>query len=238
MFMYDETFNQKVCMPRISKSDTPSQSILRLPRHTLLSFVRVAFVTIFVWGLVAGLLVLSVHHYGLAAEAEEADVIVVLGAGLRRDGSAGFALTRRTNHAADLYQQGYADNIICTGGLGDGRTRTEAEACRDILLRRGVDPAAIFLEGRSRSTEENAYFSRQIIEANGWDEVLVVSDSYHLLRASWLFEEQGYAVHLGAVGPEQIRSRSSYAYSVLREVAALHWHAVKGMLGITITHIP
>ncbi|HEX2908850.1 MAG TPA: hypothetical protein VHO69_18405, partial [Phototrophicaceae bacterium] len=54
------------------------------------------------WLLVALILGLIVHFYGLVDRTQSADVIIVLGAG------SGPALTRRSIHAAKLWQQGLA----------------------------------------------------------------------------------------------------------------------------------
>lgn len=181
-------------------------------------------------------LVIAIHVYGQVDEAQNADVIVVLGAGLRYDGTAGPALVRRSIHAADLYHAGYAPAIICTGGTGDwGRPESEAGACRDVLIDYGVPEDAIYMEQTSRSTEENALNVRPILEQNGWNTVLLVSDKYHMLRAQWIFNSVGISI---IPSPTVNPSIPTYLISVAREVAALHWQAAKTLLGIPLTNLP
>lgn len=182
-------------------------------------------------------LVSTIHHRGTVDEAQDADVIVVLGAGLSRSGRPGYALTRRASQAAELWHAGYADTIICTGGLAENRERTEADACREVLSWRGVPASAVVLEGRSRSTEENALFTAEIMIANGWETAIVVSDSYHMLRSDYLFTSEGVEVFMSPVPAEQIRGRPSYHYSVIREVAAFHWQIFKDIFNIPVTNI-
>lgn len=194
---------------------------------------------ILAWVVGVMLLLAIIHRTGQIDEAQSADVIVVLGAGVTSEGRPGWALTRRSSHAAQLWAEGYAPNIICTGGQAPRTPRSEAAACSAVLQWRGVPESAIVLEDRSRSTEENALNTRVILEANGWDDVLLVSDSYHVFRADFIFGSVGTDVARSPVPAEQIRGGfSNYANSMVREIAALHWQVLKEVLNLPITHVP
>lgn len=197
---------------------------------------RVLLVTIGVWLGVCLLLSAAIVLRAQPRPAENADAIIVLGAGVRRDGSAGPSLTRRAQEGARLYVAGYAPVVICTGGVPYRAPRPEAEACADVLRASGVPDAAILLETRSRSTEENAAYSRQIFDANGWQTALVVSDGYHLLRAGWIFQQQGIdALTL----PTSQRARmQDIAFNIPRELVALHWQVFKTILNLPYTYVP
>lgn len=190
------------------------------------------------WLLIVFALIGVIHYTGTVDESESADVIIVLGAGLSRSGRPGWALTRRSSHGAELWHQGFASNIICTGGYGENQTRSEADACREVLNRRGVPSSVIVLEERSRSTEENAMYSKEIMQDNGWQTALIVSDSYHVFRARYIFSHESIDVSLSPVSAELIEGRPTYIYSMLREIVALHWQVLKYMFNIDITHIP
>ena len=179
----------------------------------------------------------AAHFYGTIDTAEEADVIVVLGAGLLRDGRPGRALTRRSLQAAELWRAGLARYIICTGGRAESFPRSEASACREILRASQVPASAIILEEQSRSTEENASYSRRILDDMGIADVILVSDSYHMLRASWLFQLQGMPTYRSPVPAQRIRSPLSYAYSLIREFVAFNWQLVKETFQIPVTHL-
>ncbi len=183
-----------------------------------------------------------IHHVGTQNQPQASDVIVVLGAGLNRSGAPGPALTRRTHHAADLWEQGLAPNVICTGGQAYPAPRTEAAACREILLNRGVPAENIFMEENSRSTEENALGTLAILQTQGWQSALIVSDSYHVFRAGMIFDtyyaDTSVQLALGPVPSSQIRTGEFYIYSLAREVVALHWWALKQLLNISATYVP
>lgn len=188
------------------------------------------------WLVGVAVLAIAIHSFGHNQRPQSADVIIVLGAGLRRDGRPGPALTRRTLLAAQLYREGYAPVLLCTGAQADGYPRSEASACRDVLLAQGIPPQTITLEETSRSTEENALYARQIMDERGWARALIVSDSYHLLRARWLFDRQRIPASFAAVPAEQIPP-PVYTVSLAREIVAFHWLVFKDAFQLPMTYV-
>jgi uncharacterized SAM-binding protein YcdF (DUF218 family) len=198
--------------------------------------VRIALMTLLVWLVVMCGLAGAVHFYGMTDRGQSADVIIVLGSGLLRNNQPGPALTRRSQEAAALYGAGLAGSIICTGGLTAGRTRSEADGCRQVLEDAGVPRAAIILEERSRSTQENAEYAHEIMDANGWQTAVLISDGYHLLRAQWIFGEEGITAY---TVPTATRPRlSGYMVAIAREVAALHWQLLVSVFDLPFTNFP
>jgi uncharacterized SAM-binding protein YcdF (DUF218 family) len=197
---------------------------------------RLFLLLIVAWMLLACGLVATVHFYGQTDRAEQADVIIVLGAGVRRDNRPGPALIRRSTQGAELWQDGYAPRVICAGGIPGYATRSEADACRELLEERGVPADAIILEERSRSTHENAVYSLQIMQANGWDKAIIVSDGYHMLRAGWIFSSAG--VNAVTSPATTTPRRLEYVWAVGREVVALHWQALVYLFNLPVTFVP
>ena len=181
--------------------------------------------------------IIALHIIGATDRTEEADVIIVLGAGLRRDGRPAWALTRRAEMAADLWHDGIAPIILCTGAQADGYPRSEASACREVLIREGVPDAFILLEEQSRSTEENAIYSSEILNENDLSSAVLVSDSYHMLRAEWIFRDMELTAYTSPVPASRINQPLFYGYSLTREFVAFHWYIVKTALNIPVTHI-
>jgi uncharacterized SAM-binding protein YcdF (DUF218 family) len=197
-------------------------------------FVRLILTAFGLWA--AALAVID--GYGQHDRAQPADVIVVLGARVYAGGRLGPSLTRRAQHAAALYQQGYAPSILCTGGLGTDPP-TEAEAACGLIAELGVPRTALFFEMQSHSTEENALYSAVIAREQGWTSALIVSDGYHLLRATLLFQRAGFSVYPspaqltgGPMNPIERAARES------RELAALLWFWGKLAVGSTATDFP
>ncbi|MBW4436592.1 MAG: YdcF family protein [Pleurocapsa minor GSE-CHR-MK-17-07R] len=204
-------------------------------RNLLMKIVRILLVIGLVWLAVVLVLGVVVIVYGETDNASPSDTIIVLGSGLRRDNQPGPSLTRRSRHAASLYAQGMAETIICTGGLTAGRNRSEASGCAEVLMANGVPESAILLEERSRSTEENALFSHEIMRANGLTNAIIVSDGYHLLRAQWIFTQEGIPV---VTSPAVTPPIMTLFISTAREILALHWQLVKTVLNLPFTYVP
>lgn len=197
--------------------------------------LRVLLIVLVVWGLLCVGLGAAVYLYSRGDGARPADVIIVLGSGLTRGDRPGPALIRRATRAADLYAQGYASHVLCSGGYGIGRTRSEADGCREVLESLGVPRDAIVIEDRSRSTEENALYSHEIMRARGWQEALLVSDGYHLLRARWIFTDEGIPVYTTPAADPPLLNHLS---SIGREIVAFHWLFLKKALNLPITYVP
>ena len=179
----------------------------------------------------------AVYLVGKSDNSKRADVIIVLGAGLREDGRPGAALFRRTRHAAELWRAGIAPIVLCTGGQTETYPRTEASACRDILLAAGVPAEAILLEEQSHSTEENAIFSRAILVANRLERAVLVSDAGHMLRARWLFGLRGVPVSASPVPVDRIRDPLTVPRGLIREFIAFNWQLFKELFQLPVTHI-
>jgi uncharacterized SAM-binding protein YcdF (DUF218 family) len=141
------------------------------------------------WGVGIGsvLLIVAVIVYGYRDQVRPADTIIVLGSGVEADGSPSKTLTVRAEHGASLYQHGIAETVICAGGVTGGAPRSEANACREELMRFGVPGEAILLEERSINTEQNGRLYLELMAERDLNSAVVVSSRYHLLRARWLF---------------------------------------------------
>jgi uncharacterized SAM-binding protein YcdF (DUF218 family) len=196
---------------------------------------QLALVSGLLWGWQMVYTWLAIDAYGRIDRAQQSDVIIVLGAGLRRDNTPGPALQRRSAQGAALWQQGIAPVIVCSGGKPGNRTRSEADACRELLEAAGVPPAAILLEETSRSTEENALESGRIMAERGWQTAVIVSDQYHMYRAQRIFSDTGLTVY--ASGAQISPPPGEYVVWMVRELVAINWYVLKNALGLPITYV-
>lgn len=181
-------------------------------------------------------LIVVIDQFGQTDRAQHADVLIVLGAQVQPGGRLGPSLERRVQHAAALYQQGLADHVLCSGGVGD-HPPAEAQAACDRLIELGVPPDVMVYEDRSHSTEENAAYSIELLRARGWRSVLLVSDGFHLFRATWIFQRAGVEVYpspaQATVGSMELGER---LWREVREVAAVLWYGGRVLLGIDLTN--
>jgi len=174
------------------------------------------------WGTAAGALDQWGHR---ATQPGTADCIVVLGARVAPGGRAGLSLTARSQRAAQLYHDGAAPFVICTGGVGHNPP-AESIVATNALVNLGVPRMAIYREEKSTSTWENANEAAALCKAHGWTRLIVVSDGYHLWRATRNFKRLGLdATPMRAADPLPVRRMwmsLREALSVARDAFAGH----------------
>ena len=189
-------------------------------------FLRALLVSLTLW--IGAALVLDAHGRR-ARTVGSYDAIVVAGCRVMPDGQPSPALARRTRHAVALWQQGLAPRLVLTGGVGT-HPPSEAEAAADLARSLGVPDEALWVEGRSTSTDENARFAAQELTDAGIEvqRILVVSDSYHVCRASRVFARHFADVHgVGSTPRPWVRFRGS-----MREVLALSAYVALGRISL------
>jgi uncharacterized SAM-binding protein YcdF (DUF218 family) len=149
-----------------------------------------------------------------ARRAQATDAIVVLGRGVRRDGSLGLIARARVDRALELFEMGVAPRIIFSGRSSlmtdEPPPITEAAAMSRYAQARGLPAAASFVEEESRDTIGNAWFVRgRWLAPNGWTSIRVVTSDFHIPRAAWLFRKvlgRDYDVAFSAASSESFGS--------------------------------
>lgn len=125
--------------------------------------------------------------------AESADAIVVLGAAQYR-GRPSPVLRSRLDHAVGLYARGLAPRLVLTGGTAEGDTASEALVSRTYVLQAGVPDSVLLLENEGRTTSQSFRRVAQLLRAHDAERVIVVSDPFHVLRASIVARRHGLRV--------------------------------------------
>ncbi len=124
-------------------------------------------------------------------EPRAASAIVVLGAA-QWNGRPSPVLAERLDHAAALYQQGFAKLIIVTGGKQAGDRVTQGMAGFRYLLGKGVPESALKVEVDGIDTYTELSASALIVRNAGLSpDVILVSDPYHMFRAEVIAAEVG-----------------------------------------------
>jgi uncharacterized SAM-binding protein YcdF (DUF218 family) len=130
------------------------------------------------------------------------DGIIILGGSIAPDVSAAHrqpALNEsaeRLTVVAMLARAYPKARIVFTGGNGDmfASGRTEAEFALPLLESFGIPRDRIQLESRSRTTAENAAFTRDLVAPKPGERWLLVTSAYHMPRAVGVFRKAGFAV--------------------------------------------
>ena len=162
---------------------------------------------------------ISVYRYAKVDQTQPADAAIVLGAAVFR-GRPSPVLRERLNHAIQLYEQGYVETLIFTGGLGSRDQLTEAEVSRQYALGHGVPDGAILLETRSTNTHENLQNAQAVAAEQGVQTFLIVSTPFHMKRAMAIADQLGMEASTSSTRTTQWISWRTKSRAYLREVAA------------------
>ena len=123
-----------------------------------------------------------------------ADVAIVLGAETY-NGEVSPVYRERINHGITLYEEGYVDRLIVTGGTADEAEESDASAAKKYLLSQGIPEEAVLMEDQSSITQENLENSKVIMEENGYKTAIIVCDPLHMKRAVMLTEDAGMTAY-------------------------------------------
>jgi len=108
----------------------------------------------------------------------KADAIVVL---------CGEDAEQRAVAALEMFRQGAAPVIVCSGGVDSAPRWIGGERLAGLLMAKSVPPKAIIVEHGSQNTHEQAVNLIEMAEANNWNRLCLVASAYHVPRAMLTF---------------------------------------------------
>ena len=124
----------------------------------------------------------SIVNYSKKDNKTHSDVAIILGAAVS-NGEVSPVYRERINHGIWLYENGYVDYLILTGGVGEGSTYSDAYIAKQYVVSKAVPEEVIFIEEKSTITEENLENAKAIMNENSFDTAIIVSDPLHMKRA-------------------------------------------------------
>lgn len=149
-----------------------------------------------------------------AAAIEDADCILVLGAGVQGT-TLSHMLEDRVKTGITLYENGAAPKLLMSGDHGR-EDYDEVNAMKAYAIDCGVPSEDIFMDHAGFSTYESMYRARDIFCA---EKIIIISQEYHLYRAIYIARYLG----LEAYGVDsQLReyAADTNIYNTLREFLA------------------
>ncbi len=132
-------------------------------------------------------------------ELPQAGAIVVLGGGI--NGESRFGLGGDFNQAADrlwrgatLYRAQKAPWVVLSGGTTLSESLPESVMMAQKWGSLGLPAAPLIQEPDSRTTRENAQYTRALLQGRGIEHILLVTSASHMRRAAAAFTSQGFIV--------------------------------------------
>ncbi|RAZ68603.1 YdcF family protein [Planococcus maitriensis] len=171
----------------------------------------------------------SIWTFASESELLEADAAIVLGTKVI-GGEPSPVLEQRIRHAIDLYEAGYVEKIIFTGGITDGADFAESVVSRNFAIRNNIPEEDILIETQSLITEENFRFAGEVAKENGLSSFLVVSDPLHMKRALLMAEHAGIEAYSSPTPSTEFNAFADivpfFAREVICYMAYVAMHAI------------
>ena len=160
---------------------------------------------------------------GLLTHAQPADVGVVLGNAVQRDGTPSPRLAARLDTALQCYQQSQCGLLFVSDGIDPSGTN-EALAMRAYLVGHGVPPDKIVVDSTGGDTWSTARHASAFMRSRGLFSAVVVTQYFHLPRTTLALKRFGVRDVSGTY-PRFWELRD--IYSVAREVPAYFWYSIR-----------
>ena len=174
------------------------------------------------------------------------DGIIVLGGAVDTDRTAEHGIpalnsaAERMTAFAGLARRYPEARLVFTGGSGAllPGTLTEADVARALFLELGVDQQRMIYEDASRTTFENAEFSRKLVNPKPGEVWLLVTSANHMPRSVGVFRRLGWPVQ---PWPVAFKTPSKRGYAILAplyshiQIAELAFHEWLGLLVYYLT---
>lgn len=143
----------------------------------------------------------------------DADCILVLGAGLKPDGTPNHMLQDRLDVAIILYENGAAPKLLLSGDNGQERY-DEVNAMKVYVENAGIPQEDIFLDHAGFSTYETMVRALKIFRVG---KAILVTQGYHQYRALYL--ARGLGIEAWGVASDP-RTYAGQPYREFREILA------------------
>lgn len=149
----------------------------------------------------------------------KADVIVALGGDHR---------CNREKRAAELYHQGWANNVVVSGIKYPWGFHT-GEAARRYVMNLGVPEEKISMIGETLNTRVEAKVLDEMMRERGWNSAIIVTSAFHSRRATYTIEKaaRDRTFHSSPVptgspewAPDRWWSRRGDVYLTVRELVS------------------
>lgn len=176
--------------------------------------------------------------YSRLPQLPHVDAVVVLGCGLSRGHAVTPLLASRLRRGLEMrtneIARGGSPILVASGGQGPDEQRPEAEAMAEWLIENGVPAGQIRQENRSRTTEQNLLFSRELVQDA--TSVVVATSNYHVLRTAALARKLGLNWRIVGAPTASYYAPTAFLREFIAHLTyAWKWHLlVAGLLAASI----
>jgi vancomycin permeability regulator SanA len=160
---------------------------------------------------------------GLSDEIGKADVGIIPGSKVERNGQVSERLKARLNGGIKVYHLGLVKKLIVSGGKGP-EGFDEAEVMKTYLLAENIPSGDIITDHQGYTTYETAINSMAIMKSRNYKSAMVITQYFHISRTSLALKKAGastiYSVHIPYFEARDF-------FSIPREVFAYYYYAFR-----------
>lgn len=125
-------------------------------------------------------------------EPEGNTTVIVLGCKVKGE-SPSRMLKFRLDKAYEYLTDNNDAVCIVSGGQGEDEIMSEAQCMYNYLISKGISKDRIIKEDKSRNTQQNIEFSKEIIKEQSLSKnISIVTDGFHQYRASYIAKNCGF----------------------------------------------
>jgi len=179
----------------------------------------------FIFGiLILSFLVHSIYisNDGLNDKKQNADVAIVLGNKVNKNGTLSERLKQRLNQSIEIYNQKRVKEIIVSGGLGK-EGFWEGNKMKEYLIANKIPAEKIIVDNYGNDTEKTVKNSIRIMDSLNFKSAITVSQYFHQTRTKKLFKKNGFK-NIESSSPKYFELRDFY--SIFREFVAYYKEAL------------
>ena len=204
-------------MNKIKSENTPRKwakivliACLVLTSLILVSLVAIVSVSEYVRLSTSDSIFTSAEEIG---DLSDVDCIIVLGAGLKSDGTPSHMLEDRIKVGVEVMKHTGIKYILMSGDCS-GKYYDEPAAMKEYAQSLGIEAENILIDGKGYSTLESIERAK---EEYGFERVIIITQKYHLHRALYISDRIG----LNAIGvSSDLRGYSGQTMREMREILA------------------
>lgn len=155
---------------------------------------------------------------GLSDHGQNADLAVILGNKVNKDGTLSKRLEKRLEIGIDLYKNHRIKKILVSGGFGK-EGFYEGDKMKEFLVEKGIPDSLIIVDNHGDNTRATVINTLKLKSKLKFSSIIIVSQYFHVTRTKKLFEDQGFE-NVSSVSPNYFEFRD--LYSILREFPAYY----------------
>ncbi|WP_426278501.1 YdcF family protein [Chryseobacterium sp. S-02] len=155
---------------------------------------------------------------GFSDNGKNADLAVILGNKVNKNGTLSSRLKKRLESGIDLYENHRIKKILVSGGLGK-EGFYEGNKMKEFLVEKGIPDSLIIVDNHGDNTRATVINTLKLKSKLKFNSIIIVSQYFHVTRTKKLFEDQGFD-NVNSVSPNYFELRD--IYSIVREFPAYY----------------